>query len=166
MKTRFGTAVMLAGVLTGCAGAPPVDLEAQRASLMEADRAWSETVGDAEAFAAVFEPDGRMMPPEGQVATGPQAIQETAQQLFSTEGLTLSWKADSADVSADASLGYTTGTFEIAVPGPDGNPIARTGVYTTVWRKQADGSWNVTVDCAGYDSPPPAPEPEEPDQSQ
>ncbi len=158
MTRRFGIAVVLTGLILACAApGPTVDLEAERASLMEADRAWSETVGDAQAFAAVFEPQGKLMPPEDPLLIGPEAIRNMATQMFAVEGFSLTWQADSAEVSGDASLGYTTGSFQIEVPaGPDSGAVKRTGDYTTVWRKQQDGSWKVAVDCVSYDTTAPA----------
>ncbi len=40
----------------------------------------------------------------------------------------------------------------------DGKPEVRTGMYVTIWKKQADGSWKAAVDL-GSAAPPPAEKP-------
>ncbi len=50
-------------------------------------------------------------------------------------------------------MGYTIGTYELTVE-QDGAPMVTVGKYVTLWKKQADGSWKVVVDCFNADGPP------------
>ena len=58
----------------------------------------------------------------------------------------LTWTPVGADISASADLGYTYGTFEFRSIDKDGKPVVDHGKYTSIWKKQKDGSWKVALD--------------------
>jgi ketosteroid isomerase-like protein len=58
----------------------------------------------------------------------------------------LTWTPVGADISASADLGYTYGTFEFRSKDRDGKPVIDHGKYTSIWKKQQDGSWKVVLD--------------------
>ena len=66
----------------------------------------------------------------------------------------LLWTPVGADISAFGDLGYTYGTFEFRSKGKDGKAVVDYGKYTSIWKKQADGSWKVVLDM-GNASPAP-----------
>ena len=74
-----------------------------------------------------------------------EAIRTTWEQLSSMPGFNLEWQATSAEVAEAGDVGHTIGTFELTVE-QDGTPMVTLGKYVTVWAKQGDGSWKVTVD--------------------
>ncbi len=65
----------------------------------------------------------------------------------------LTWKPEGADVSSSGDLGYTYGTFEFSTVGKDGKPAVEHGKYTSIWKKQKDGSWKVVLDMGNGSSP-------------
>jgi ketosteroid isomerase-like protein len=58
----------------------------------------------------------------------------------------LTWTPLGADISASGDLGYTYGTFEFRSKDKDGKPVIERGKYTSIWKKQKDGSWKVVLD--------------------
>jgi ketosteroid isomerase-like protein len=58
----------------------------------------------------------------------------------------LTWNPVGADISSSGDLGYTYGTFEFSAIGKDGKPVVDHGKYTSIWKKQKDGSWKVVLD--------------------
>src|SRR5271168_602725 len=58
----------------------------------------------------------------------------------------LTWTPVGADISADADLGYTYGTYEFRSKDKDGKPVVDHGKYTSIWKKQKDGNWYVVLD--------------------
>ena len=66
----------------------------------------------------------------------------------------LSWTPVGADVSASGELGYTYGTYEFRSVGKDGNPAVEHGKYTSIWKKQKDGSWKVVLDMGNSSNSP------------
>jgi ketosteroid isomerase-like protein len=140
-----------------------VDVAAEEASLLAADRAFNEaTAADrVEGWVRFFAEDGAMFPQGRPPIRGHEAIRNLMGPVFEIEAFSLTWEPLEAEVSADGSLGYTHGTFESRYPGPAGEVSVTTGKYLTVWRKQADGSWKVAADI-GNDDPPPAEDAENP----
>jgi ketosteroid isomerase-like protein len=66
----------------------------------------------------------------------------------------LIWTPVGADISASGDLGYTYGTYEFHSIGKDGKPSIDYGKYTSIWKRQKDGSWKVVLDM-GNASPVP-----------
>jgi ketosteroid isomerase-like protein len=58
----------------------------------------------------------------------------------------LLWTPVGADISASGDLGYTYGTFEFHSKDKDGKPLVQHGKYTSIWKRQKDGSWKVVLD--------------------
>ena len=58
----------------------------------------------------------------------------------------LIWTPVGADISASGDLGYTYGTYEFDSKDKDGKPVVEHGKYTSIWKKQKDGSWKVVLD--------------------
>jgi len=58
----------------------------------------------------------------------------------------LSWKPDFVDVSASGDLAYTYGQFTYSYTDSTGTTVENHGVFHTVWKRQADGSWRFVWD--------------------
>ena len=58
----------------------------------------------------------------------------------------LTWTPVGADISSSGDLGYTYGTYEFESKDKDGKPVVEHGKYTSIWKKQRDGSWKVVLD--------------------
>jgi ketosteroid isomerase-like protein len=62
----------------------------------------------------------------------------------------LTWSAVGADIASSGDLGYAWGNYEFTSKDKDkdkdGNQHVERGKYTTVWKKQADGSWKIALD--------------------
>ena len=158
MKPMYGLGLAALVTLVGC-GSPPqappaVDLDAARQEILEADRRWSETWNDANAFAAHFAEDGTLLPAEGPRVVGPNSIRDFWVQVLGVPGLSLSWEPLSAHVADTGDLGYTVGTHEVTVHDAAGSPVSVTGKYLAVWRKQADGAWKIAADISNTTAPP------------
>jgi ketosteroid isomerase-like protein len=66
----------------------------------------------------------------------------------------LLWTPVGADISAFGDLGYTYGIFEFHSKDKEGKPVVQHGKYTSIWKRQKDGSWKVVLDM-GNSSPEP-----------
>jgi len=137
-------------LVTIAACSPRVDIERQRAELMEADRDWSQTTKDLDKFVSYFG-DGASIYATGMpIVTGSEAIRKALTEMFAAPGFALSWTAAKAEVSA-GDIGYTTGTYEMTLGGN-----SEKGKYVTVWKKQGD-AWKVAEDIFNADAPPKEP---------
>ena len=64
----------------------------------------------------------------------------------------LTWAPVGADIADSGDLGYTYGTFEFRSKDKEGKPSAEHGKYTSIWKKQKDGSWKVVLDMGNASS--------------
>ena len=58
----------------------------------------------------------------------------------------LQWTLDFIDVSSSGDLGYTYGSYQFSAIDSTGDGITSEGIFHTVWKKQADGSWRYVWD--------------------
>ena len=58
----------------------------------------------------------------------------------------LTWTPVGADISVSGDLGYTYGTYEFHSKDKDGKPITDYGKYTSIWKRQKNGTWKVVLD--------------------
>jgi ketosteroid isomerase-like protein len=134
-------AAILAGftVAAGAQDAPkPVDLEAEYQSLINTERAFAKKSMDTnakEAFLAFIADDGVLFNPDPEPG---KALWEKR----SVPDYTLEWWPTHADISRSADLGWTTGPWVLGLK--DGKKLH--GYFSTVWRKQADGTWRFATD--------------------
>lgn len=122
------------------------DIEFGQASIVEGRPAWVERFAD----------DAVVFPAGGAVLRGKAEIVERWQKdSFDPQGLT--WSPAGAQASLAGDLGFTYGSWEKVGKGPDGKLTVTKGKYLTVWRKNADGAWQVIADIGNADPQPPPP---------
>jgi ketosteroid isomerase-like protein len=143
-RTCLSVAALAAvAALTACAsGADPGRyVEA----LLAADNefaARSRAQGAADAFHAFLADDAIELPRQGEAVTGRAAIVDGLRAL--DDGWVLDWTPMHAEASADGTLGWTWGRYELyRADSPDAKA---TGKYLNVWRRGADGRWRVAAD--------------------
>jgi uncharacterized protein (TIGR02246 family) len=160
MRTLSLLSLTLGALFIACAPqAPPVDLEAARKAIRDADAAWSTTADDPAGFAAMFTETANFFPPDSPMISGPNNIKEFVTKLLEMPGFSVSWKASGADVASSGDLGYSHGTYAMTMNSPEGKPMNIQGKYVTVWKKQASGEWKVVADIFNPNGPPtPSPE--------
>jgi len=127
-------------------------------SLRETDAAWSKVAAtkDVDRIVSYYAPDASMFPANAPVVKGKEEIKKAWSGLVSAPGFTLSWEPTTALASKSGDMGYTSGTYQMSMTGPDGKQISEKGKYVVVWRKDA-GKWKVIADIFNSDLPPPAP---------
>jgi ketosteroid isomerase-like protein len=59
---------------------------------------------------------------------------------------TLTWSPDFVDVSISGDMGYTYGKYVYTSIDSLGNAQSSEGIFHTVWKRQADGSWKFVWD--------------------
>lgn len=63
----------------------------------------------------------------------------------------MTWQPVKAEISASGDLGYTYGYYQARSHTAQGD-VVREGKYTTIWRKQSDGTWKVVLDIGNEGS--------------
>jgi len=148
-------AVAALGLLAACSK-PAIDLEAEKAALMQVSRDWSATVeaGDYEGALDVWADDGVMLPPDFPLLSGKEAITGYVMGAAEIPGFKISWEPISAHIAASGDLGYLVERNVIEFDGEDGNKVVTHGKVITVWRKDANGQWKNVVDMWNTAPPP------------
>jgi ketosteroid isomerase-like protein len=135
-----------------------IDLEAERAFLLETDRIQAEAYSTSETpldtILASFTDDARVLAPDIPMAEGREASRAVFAKLRALPGYSLKYSPAIADVGGAADLGYTIGTYHMKLPGSDGRLAEINGKYLTIWKRQPDGKWKVAVDMFNADGPP------------
>lgn len=119
-----------------------------RAELIQADRAFSESVraGRLESWVAAFDQEGMVLPAEGPIAIGPEAIRDLFLPLFAEPTFEITWAPSGAEAARSGDFGFTFGDWKTSTESPDGDLEQTEGKYLTVWRKGPDGKWRVLAD--------------------
>jgi uncharacterized protein (TIGR02246 family) len=142
--------IALLAVLSSLAGgscAPAVDLEVERALLVEADRRYIEAAnaGDVEELAGLYADDATRYPPDGEPTSGPVAMRAFAEAVASTPGFHLTAVPLELEIARSGDLAYTLNALELTTTGPDGTPVIERLRDFHTWRRE-DGGWKIVVD--------------------
>jgi len=117
---------------------------------LEADFAKAVAERGHDAFVSYFAEDGVELEDGGGVKTKADMLQEAAW----TADLSLTWAPVKAEMAGSGDMGYTYGNYVLRSKDKGGKIVARYGKYTSIWKKQKDGSWKVALDM-GNSSPGP-----------
>lgn len=134
------------------AAAPATSGPALREQVLAAERAFADSMARRD-FAAF----GRFVDAEAvffgntTVMRGRQAVLDGWQRYFTDRQAPFSWEPDTAEVLESGTLALTAGP----VRDETGTLIAR---FNSIWRRNADGQWQVIFD-KGSPLPPPAASP-------
>ena len=133
--------------------ADPTATTAETLRTLEAEFMKAALARGSQGYMSYYADDAVELPNGAAAIRGKENIAKTMGFLDSKDNQ-LTWTPVYADISASGDLGYTYGTFEFRSKDKDGKPTVGHGKYTSVWRKQKDGSWKVVLDM-GNDSPEP-----------
>jgi ketosteroid isomerase-like protein len=161
MKKHWRVAVPVAFCLTiftlSCAQQQPAsDTRAtDEAAIRAADMAWSKVAAaqQADATVAYYADDATLLAPNAPMVGDKRGIRKTWTDMFATPGYSMSWQVTKVEVARSGDIGYTVGTYQMGMNDSKGNPMTDRGKYTTVWRKQPDGTWKAIVDIFNTDLP-------------
>ena len=133
--------------LSACAsgGDPATHVE----SLLETDAEFARYArehGAADAFDRFLTDDAIELPTDADVVAGRPAIVDRLRAL--DDGWVLDWTPVHAESSADGSLGFTWGRWDLY---RSATPDSRSsGKYLTVWRRGPDGRWRAAADIGNH----------------
>ncbi len=115
-------------------------------SLHDADRQWSLSAPDLDAFLSFAADDVIWLFCGKPPIRGKGAVREHYEPVFGQPGFCLTWSPDRINVSDDETLGYACGTWTARREDTSGKSVATQGYYATVWRRDASG-WRVVLEA-------------------
>jgi uncharacterized protein (TIGR02246 family) len=150
--------VLTALVFVGCQAQAPAGLsDTDRNTLRQKGDEFAKAANtkDFASAAGNYADDAGLMPPNGQVVTGRDAIQKwmTAFPPMSD------FRVEVVDVDGRGDLAYVRGNYSLTIQAPGAPPTPDHGKYLEIWRKQSDGSWKIKWDIFNSDVPAPQPPP-------
>jgi ketosteroid isomerase-like protein len=118
---------------------------------LEADFAKDVAARGGAAFADWFAGDGVALGNGAAPLIGKVAIVKGAN--WTAKDYQLTWTPTDAMMGPSGDMGYTWGHFEGHSKDANGNAIATSGRYITMWRRGPDGKWKVVLDAGANDPP-------------
>jgi uncharacterized protein (TIGR02246 family) len=107
--------------------------------------AWEK--GDPEMVAAIFTDDGVMLSQGGKVFKGRQQILERQKAAMQSVTRPIKVSVITVKIWLDGDVAYETGKYKYEYT-EKGTPVAEEGRYVTMWKRQRDGSWKLSMDMA------------------
>jgi len=121
--------------------------EQVKAEIYKTEKAFEKMASDkgiAEAFYYYADENAVILRANDSIIKGKENIKNFYTKKH--QHATVNWTADFIDVSADGTLGYTFGKYKWRIKKDDGTMTELTGIFHTVWKKQADNSWKYVWD--------------------
>ena len=146
------TGIVLGFAATVAPAVAPAEEGFDRAARIEEVRraelafAASVTENRPERFAALLAEDAVFVGGGG-VTRGREAIVAAWQGYFGEQRPRFEWHPEVVELSADGSLGLTRGPWTMQTQDAQGASVELRGLFNSVWRRQADGSWRVLFDA-------------------
>jgi ketosteroid isomerase-like protein len=143
---RSLAAVLCLSVVASCEASVDVGLE--RARLQEADARYTAVMdgGDVEGIVSLYAVDATRYPPDGEPASGPEAMRAFAERVAAMPGFHLTALPLAMEISQSGDMGYTLNLLELTVTGADGRPVVEHLRDFHIWRREADGAWRIVED--------------------
>jgi len=158
MKKVFfwmGTAVLFASMAFAQApakpqaAAPAVDpaLAEVRRQIDAGNAQWAEgwKKGDAAMVAAIFAEDGVQLAGSGKLIKGREQIRERQKAAMQGADPGVKVTVTTTHVWLDGDTAYESGKYKYEYT-EKGKPGKDEGRYVTIWKKQKDGSWKLSMD--------------------
>lgn len=144
---RMLSAAILAIVLAACAPRP-LNLEAERAALMQTSRDWAQAAanGDLDRVVGYWADDAMVLPPDQPAVVGKAAIREYVAKSMEIPGFSVTWEPEQAIVAANGEMGYLIERNRFTFADSTGTVRTQFGKVITVWRKDATGAWKCVID--------------------
>jgi ketosteroid isomerase-like protein len=129
---------------------PDIDMETQRAVLLETDQDLAEAMtagiaaGQFDAMSAFFKEDAIFFPAGSPAIDGKSAIRAFFEANTLEPDSTLTTVPFEAQVSRSGDLGHTLGIYQSRFDGTEESPLVL-GVYLSVWEKDIYGNWMIIM---------------------
>ena len=128
---------------------PEARKEFWKQEIVETELAFSKMAGDSgiqKAFVA-FAADDAVLMRNNALVNGVDEIAENYKSRSQADpNNVLEWEPEFVEVAASGDLGYTYGPYTFTTIDSNGVKTENKGIFHTVWKRQADGSWKFVWD--------------------
>lgn len=148
MKYQLTTLLTCALIFAGCQHAEAPDPVKVKDEIVKAEKDFEKMVaekGISEGFAFYADEQAVIRRGKDSIIHGKEGIRHFYEgDYFKTASV--KWTPDFVDVSANGDMAYTYGHYTWQAPDSTGKMDVSTGIFHTVWKRQADGSWKYVWD--------------------
>ena len=147
-KIQLFTAICII-LLASCADKEKNSHEIWKNEILETEQNFAAMAGDEgirKAFLTYAAEDAVMMRNDKLIIGKENFHEYFGNQASEDNDQSLTWKPDFVDVADSGDLGYTYGHYTFSYTDSSGARIEKTGVFHTVWKRQADGTWRFVWD--------------------
>ena len=146
--------------LSACSQSAAGTADADAKALKDLEAQWNQDFvsKDVGKLVAHYADNAVLVSPGMPANVGKEAIRKMMTDFVSDPNLSLKFQASRVEVSKSGDLGYTQGSYTLAMTDPNTKQVIHDhGSYVTTYSRQADGSWKAVADIASSEVPPPAP---------
>lgn len=154
--------LMLAGCEQAPPPAPPDTREADAKAIRDDEVAWNKDWAskDVQRIASHYADDASVEIPDVPIMTGKEAINSGLKPFMEDKNLSIDFHSAQVEVAKSGDLAYARGTYTMTSTDPKTKKrVVENGKYVTIYKKQADGSWNAVQDINNADAPAAPPKP-------
>jgi ketosteroid isomerase-like protein len=150
MRQIYNLVVLLVLMIASCnTRNEEQNMEKWKSEIVETEKAFAEmakTEGIPKAFVTYAAEDAVLMR-NNTLISGRDAIKNSfGNQDPGAGNVELAWEPDFVDVSGSGDLGYTYGKYTYSVTDSSGAVKLDSGIFHTVWKRQANGNWRFVWD--------------------
>jgi uncharacterized protein (TIGR02246 family) len=130
---------------------PAADTQSDVDAIKDVLNNYKQTVEakDFDAWLALWDENGVRMPPDEPAAIGIKQIRAQMEVNF-TPGIGTVLTIDQKDIQVTGDWGYVRSDGSILLTFPDGNTTTLFANVLTIFKKQADNSWKIYIDCFNF----------------
>ena len=126
-------------------------MSAAECEVWNRERSFAQSVEahDAAAFAEHIREDAVFDAGTNAPTRGRTEIVASFRDFIAGKGVILRWYPDIVNIGGDPDIAFSHGVFWLQDDSPNAKARFRTGGFTTIWTKGADGVWKVLFDSGG-----------------
>ncbi len=136
-------------VVTSCSRKTEINPDADhRAEIRQTEhdfRAAAQVNGVAEAFYRFADPSAVISRGRDSLISGKEGIRNYYDREV-YKNATVEWEPEFVEVAAAGDLGYSYGNYCWQISDTAGQVSEYRGIYMTIWKRQADGTWKYVWD--------------------
>ena len=110
------------------------------------------STGDAELYLSLFTEDAVVMATEVPAINGKKELRPLIEGLFGMFDLDLPYIVDKVEVRGDWAFARSSFQYSMTLK-EGGETTTRAGKELDIFKRQADGSWKICMECWNYDAP-------------
>ena len=136
-----------------CARPETFDAVQVRKSIEEACAKYSAAIreGNVAGVVDAYTVDATLVPPDGEILKGKQAIEELYRKFFQMGMKDIAFTT--IEVGGSGDTAYEIGKTKVRIQ-PEGQAAMMDSTkYLVIWKRQADGAWKVHVDIWNFSAP-------------